>query len=198
MVPQSQCSPISKSLEGAHKMLENSFNQLVEEIRNQLKPDEQFTLTLDSEQSQFTRFNHAKVRQTGTVNDGGLQLVLMHNQRSSYREFPFTGDTESDRQTANDAIAALREEVSQLPENPYLVLPRWKQYQSRSSYRAITRSRCGRFNVAPWGFRSRFYGHLCSRIGDSCVCRFSRSKALVCNRFVFARLFTFYNRWNKQ
>ncbi|MER3434281.1 MAG: Zn-dependent protease [Leptolyngbya sp. ERB_1_1] len=103
--------------------LENSFNQLVEEIRHQLKPDEQFTLTLDSEQSQFTRFNHAKVRQTGTVNDGNLQLVLMHNQRSSYREFPFTGDLETDRQTAIDAIGALREEVSQLPENPYLVLP---------------------------------------------------------------------------
>ncbi|MBD2079791.1 TldD/PmbA family protein [Leptolyngbya sp. FACHB-17] len=104
-------------------MLENSFNQLVEEIRNQLKPDEQFTLTLDSEQSQFTRFNHAKVRQTGSVNDGNLQLVLMHNQRSSYREFPFTGDFENDRRTAIQAIASLREEVAQLPENPYLVLP---------------------------------------------------------------------------
>lgn len=103
--------------------LENSFNQLVDEIRNQLKPDEQFTLTLNCEQSQFTRFNHAKVRQTGTVNDGSLQLVLMQNQRSSFREFPFTGDLEFDRQTANDAIALLREEVLQLPENPYLVLP---------------------------------------------------------------------------
>lgn len=104
-------------------MLENSFDQLIEDIRNQIKPDEQFTLTLDSEQSQFTRFNHAKVRQTGTVNDGNLQLVLMHNQRSTYREFPFTGDFDNDRRTAADAIVSLREEVSQLPENPYLVLP---------------------------------------------------------------------------
>lgn len=103
--------------------LEQSFNQLVDEIRNQLKPDEQFTLTLDSEQSQFTRFNHAKVRQTGTVSDGNLQLVLMHNQRSSYREFPFTGDFESDRQTAKSAIETLREEVAQLPKNPFLVVP---------------------------------------------------------------------------
>lgn len=103
--------------------LENSFNQLVDEIRTQLKPDEQFTIRLNCEQSQFTRFNHAKVRQTGTVNDGSLQLVLMQNQRSSYREFPFTGSLEFDRQTAQDAIALLREEVPQLPENPYLVLP---------------------------------------------------------------------------
>ena len=103
--------------------LEESFNQLIKEIRSQLKPDEQFTLTLESEQSQFTRFNQAKVRQTGTVNDGNLQLVLMHNQRSSYQEFPFTGDLERDRQAAKTAIASLREEVFQLPENPYLVLP---------------------------------------------------------------------------
>lgn len=104
-------------------MLEASFNQLVDEIRSQLQPDEQFTLTLNCEQSQFIRFNHAKVRQTGTVNDGSLQLVLMHNHRSSYREFPFTGNLECDRQTAEAAIALLREEVPQLPENPYLVLP---------------------------------------------------------------------------
>jgi predicted Zn-dependent protease len=104
-------------------VLENSFNQLVDEVRKQVKSDEQFTLTLNCEQSQFTRFNHAKVRQTGTVNDGSIQLVLMKNQRSSFRSFPFTGDLEFDRQTANDAIALLREEVPQLPENPYLVLP---------------------------------------------------------------------------
>lgn len=114
-------------------MLETSFHQLVDEIRAQLKPDEHFTLTLNCEQSQFTRFNHAKVRQTGTVNDGSLQLVLMQNQRSSYREVPFTGNLECDRQTATDAIALLRDEVSQLPENPYLVLPSGS-HASRETY----------------------------------------------------------------
>lgn len=102
---------------------EASFNQLVELLRLQLKPDEHFTLTLTSEQSQFTRFNHAKVRQTGTVNDGSVQLTWMHNQRSSYRVFPFTGDSELDKQQALAAIASLREEVPQLPEYPYLVFP---------------------------------------------------------------------------
>lgn len=103
--------------------LETSFNSLVEQLRTQLNPDEQFTLTLTSEQSQFTRFNHAKVRQTGTVSDGTLRLKLMHAQRSSYQEFPFTGDVEIDQQQAQHALEALRQEVPQLPENPYLVLP---------------------------------------------------------------------------
>ncbi|MBW4542290.1 MAG: TldD/PmbA family protein [Myxacorys chilensis ATA2-1-KO14] len=103
--------------------LETSFNSLVEQLRAELSPDEQFTLTLTSEQSQFTRFNHAKVRQTGTVSDGTLRLQLMQDQRSSYQEFPFTGDVEIDQRQAQHALDALRQEVPQLPKNPYLVLP---------------------------------------------------------------------------
>ncbi|PSB17616.1 TldD/PmbA family protein [Phormidesmis priestleyi ULC007] len=103
--------------------LESSFDQLVETIADQLKPDEHFTLSLNSEQSQFTRFNHAKVRQTGSVNDGSLSLTLMRDQRSSDHQFPFTGDLEIDRPRAKTALEALRKDVSQLPVNPYLVLP---------------------------------------------------------------------------
>ncbi len=103
--------------------LENSFDQLVSAIADQLKPDEHFTLSLNSEQSQFTRFNHAKVRQTGSVNDGSLSLTLMRDQRSSDHQFPFTGNLEVDRPRAKAALEALRKEVSQLPVNPYLVLP---------------------------------------------------------------------------
>ncbi len=103
--------------------LESSFDQLVEAIRNALKPDEHFTLSLTSEQSQFTRFNHAKVRQTGSVNDSMLFLTLMRDQHNSSHSFPFTGDVEVDQLRAKAALDALREEVSQIPINPYLVLP---------------------------------------------------------------------------
>ncbi len=111
----------------AGSFLERSFDQLVDAIANELKPDEQFTLSLNSEQSQFTRFNHAKVRQTGSVNDGTLSLTLMQEQRSSDHQFPFTGDLEVDRPRATIALEALRREVSQLPANPYLVLPSGKE-----------------------------------------------------------------------
>ncbi|NDJ17962.1 TldD/PmbA family protein [Myxacorys almedinensis] len=103
--------------------LEQSFNTVVEQLRSGLNPGEHFTLTLTSEQSQFTRFNHARVRQTGTVCDGILRLKLMHDQRSSYQDFPFTGEVDIDRQEAQQVLYALRQEVAQLPENPYLILP---------------------------------------------------------------------------
>jgi predicted Zn-dependent protease len=103
--------------------LEASFDRVLAGLTQNLHADEQFTLRLQGEVSQFTRFNHAKVRQTGIVQDGSLQLKLISQQRSSSVEFPFTGDSEIDLLQAQAALTSLRLEVPQLPIDPYLVLP---------------------------------------------------------------------------
>jgi predicted Zn-dependent protease len=103
--------------------LETSFDRVLAGLIQNLHADEQFTLRLQGEVSQFTRFNHAKVRQTGIVRDGSLQLKLIFEQRSSSIEFPFTGDPQIDLPQAQAALEALRLEVPQLPIDPYLVLP---------------------------------------------------------------------------
>jgi predicted Zn-dependent protease len=103
--------------------LETTFNQLQATLLEKKKPTEEFTLRLTSEQSQFTRFNHAQVRQTGLVADGSLELTLMENQRSSFRTFPFTGNWDIDWQNTYTALLELRQELTHLPLDPYLVLP---------------------------------------------------------------------------
>ncbi|MBD2386153.1 TldD/PmbA family protein [Cylindrospermum sp. FACHB-282] len=103
--------------------LEVSFNQLIETLLIKKAESEQFTVRLSSEKSQFTRFNHAKVRQTGCVADGWIKLTLMEDQRSAYQQFPFTGNWEIDWQVAYTALQELRAEISLLPVDPYLVLP---------------------------------------------------------------------------
>jgi predicted Zn-dependent protease len=103
--------------------LETSFDLVVAGLVHNLQAEEHFTLRLRGEVSQFTRFNHAKVRQTGIVRDGSLQLKLIHAQRSSSVEFPFTGDVDRDLAQAQAAMALLRLEVPQLPIDPYLVIP---------------------------------------------------------------------------
>ncbi len=103
--------------------LEASFDRLLTGLSQSLHHTEQFTLRLQGEVSQFTRFNHAKVRQTGIVRDGSLQLKLIYNRRSSSVDFPFTGDIEIDLPRARAALELLRVEVPQLPIDPYLVLP---------------------------------------------------------------------------
>ncbi|WP_445635717.1 TldD/PmbA family protein [Nostoc sp. DSM 114161] len=103
--------------------LEISFNQLIETLIIKKSEDEQFTVRLSSERSQFTRFNHAKVRQTGCVADGWIELTLMKDGRSSSRQFPFTGNWDRDWQLVYSALQELRDELILLPIDPYLVLP---------------------------------------------------------------------------
>ncbi|MCC5599347.1 TldD/PmbA family protein [Nostoc favosum] len=103
--------------------LEVSFNQLIETLLIKKAESEQFTVKLSSERSQFTRFNHAKVRQSGCVADGWIELTLMADQRSSVRQFPFTGNWDVDWQLAYTALQELRDELILLPIDPYLVLP---------------------------------------------------------------------------
>ncbi|BAY63268.1 hypothetical protein NIES22_33540 [Calothrix brevissima NIES-22] len=103
--------------------LETSFNQLIETLLIKKTATEEFTVKLNSERSQFSRFNHAKVRQTGYVADGWIELTLMEEQRTSMRQFPFTGNWQIDWQTAYTALQELREEIRFLPVDPYLVLP---------------------------------------------------------------------------
>lgn len=105
---------------------ETTFNQLVAALLAELRIGEDIKLQLIGEQSQFVRFNHARVRQTGCVTDGQLQLTLMHDQRSGFREIPFTGVWETDLPQAQQALKELRQDVSDLPEDPYLVLPQGK------------------------------------------------------------------------
>ncbi|MTJ08006.1 TldD/PmbA family protein [Anabaena sp. UHCC 0204] len=103
--------------------LEKTFNQLVEILLIKKAANEHFTVRVSSESSQFTRFNSAKVRQTGYVNDGSIQLTLMANQRTSSRQFPFTGNWEIDWELASTALQELRDELPLLPIDPYLVIP---------------------------------------------------------------------------
>jgi predicted Zn-dependent protease len=105
------------------EQLEQTFSRLAEALLADLKSDEQLKLTLQAEQSQFVRFNAAKVRQTGCITDGGISLTLMQNQRNAYRSLPCTGDWDTDWPLAKAALAELRQELPELPLDPYLVLP---------------------------------------------------------------------------
>ena len=130
MIKHQESEHIEHSLENS---LENSFYQLADRLTSSLNPDEYLTINLDSERSQFTRFNHAKVRQTGVVADGNITISLIFNQREAFAEFPFTGDRAVDEQIAINSLAYLRDEVAQIPENPYVVLPE-NQGSSREFY----------------------------------------------------------------
>jgi len=99
------------------------FYHLVDALLPQLQPQEHIRLNLVAETSQFTRFNRARVRQSGQVVDGTLTLTLMADQRTVSQTFPFTGEPEPDQAMALATLAELRQDLPDLPPDPHQVLP---------------------------------------------------------------------------
>ncbi|MEM7063026.1 MAG: metallopeptidase TldD-related protein [Cyanobacteria bacterium P01_B01_bin.77] len=102
---------------------EQVFGQLADEIASLLTTATHFTLTLSGEDSQFTRFNRARVRQTGQVSDGNLTMTLMQDDRTAAATVPFVGVFETDWPRLKTALAELQAMVPQLPVDPFVVLP---------------------------------------------------------------------------
>ena len=64
--------------------LESDFQQLCNILLDNLQTEEYLTIELNGEQTQFIRFNGAKVRQTGIVKDGSIKLTLIANKRTAF------------------------------------------------------------------------------------------------------------------
>lgn len=115
---------------------EQTFHRLSDALQAACQAQEHFTLSLVAEDSQFTRFNRARVRQSGQVVDGMIKLTWIAQQRTCYRDLPFTGSWDQDWARLQPALASLRQEIAQLPEDPFIVLPRPAQSRtSRAVYR---------------------------------------------------------------
>ena len=112
---------------------ETTFNQLMDALLPQLAESEAIKVSLVAEASQFTRFNRAKVRQTGNIEKGSLTMTLMGQGRSTTASIDFTGQKENDWPRLMATLTTLREELPQLPEDPYLVIPAGDA-QSREGY----------------------------------------------------------------
>lgn len=116
------------------EQLESEFYQLTDLLINHLDPEEHLWIALESEQSHFIRFNAARVRQAGTVDDGTIRLRLIYNQRRAAATFPLTGDFAVDSASGLESLNELRQEVAQLPIDPHIVLPE-NMGSSREIYR---------------------------------------------------------------
>jgi predicted Zn-dependent protease len=102
---------------------ESAFSALGDRLFNGLKADEHLSLELTGEQSQFTRLNNAKIRQTGLVTDGKAKLTLIQGNKTASASFPFTGEVDRDSEVGIGQLRELREELPQLPDDPYIILP---------------------------------------------------------------------------
>jgi len=103
--------------------MEQIFNKISDRLYSELKNDENLTLSLHGENSQFLRVNNAKVRQTGLVNNTDLAFDFIYNNRNCQGQITLSGVYDIDYKRATDELNRLRAEIVQLPEDPFVVLP---------------------------------------------------------------------------
>ena len=101
--------------------MQEYFSTLADAITTLLKGDEVYTCTFRGEDSDFVRFNQSAVRQAGTVTQRFLNLDLIRGQRHAAADVALSGDLEEDRVRLTQVVATLREQLSYLPEDPYLL-----------------------------------------------------------------------------
>lgn len=101
--------------------MQQYFNQLADTATKGLRPNEVFTAYVTGEDSDFCRFNGAKVRQAGSVKQGKLELRLIDGRRNAQGELSLSGIRATDEQGVGQMLALLREQLKQLPEDPYLL-----------------------------------------------------------------------------
>lgn len=98
------------------------FQDLVSWLRDALGEHEQFTLGYAAESSEFIRFNHAKVRQAGQVQQASVSLKLINDGRHADLGITLAGEPQVDRQRLAEGLQQLRETLPLLPADPYLLL----------------------------------------------------------------------------
>ena len=101
--------------------MQDYFATFADTLTQQLHADEIYLAWFAAENSDFTRFNHAKVRQIGSVTQLYLKLNLIQGQRHALGELALSGDLSEDMQRSQALLDTLRSRLPHLPDDPYLL-----------------------------------------------------------------------------
>jgi len=104
----------------ATSAMETYFNELAALLDGALRPGEVHTCTLDAEVSDFVRMNRGKIRQPGTVAQCYVRVRLITGRKHAEHCLTVSGDLARDREPLSQALAALRDTVADLPDDPHL------------------------------------------------------------------------------
>ncbi len=100
--------------------MEHHFRRLSDALLAEVAAGEVLLLRFSGEDSDFARLNHGRVRQAGHVRQQGLGLELVAAGRQAGAALELCGELERDLAEARAALAALRERLPHLPEDPHL------------------------------------------------------------------------------
>jgi len=97
------------------------FDDLVTWATGTLRADEVLLASLRGENSDFVRFNHAVVRQAGSVQQRSLTIDLISGRNHAEGTVTLTGHGATDQARVAVLLDDLRAQRAVLPEDPYLL-----------------------------------------------------------------------------
>lgn len=101
--------------------MEALFHQVADTLTSLTRGDEITTVWFSGERSDFVRFNHARVRQAGSVSQVYATVHLIDGRRHAELCLTLSGEAMSDRAALSAALDELRSVVAEQPEDPHLL-----------------------------------------------------------------------------
>ena len=101
--------------------MKQRFFDLADYAIGQLRGTETLLAGFCGEASDFVRFNHARVRQAGSVTQAFLRVTLIDQGRRLHTTLSVTFEQQSDHAAIRSAIQTMRAELPSLPADPLLL-----------------------------------------------------------------------------
>ena len=106
----------------AQATMESYFHDVVALLDGLIEAKEVYTATFSAETSDFVRMNRGKVRQPGSVAQRYLDIDLIRGARHATYLVALSGDVHADRTAIASAVAATRTALSDVADDPHLLL----------------------------------------------------------------------------
>lgn len=122
------------------KALQSSYLEIfAKKVFADLASDEQLTLNFSAEETLFSRLSKAKVRQVTNLQQAFIDFNFIKGNKVLNFNMPFMA-TEMDYSLATKKIAQAREWIAALPEDPYLVRPKYYGVTKEENLNALPKN----------------------------------------------------------
>jgi predicted Zn-dependent protease len=106
----------------AGNKMKNLFLDMVKVIQNNITGEEKFTAWFSAEELDYARFNHAKIRQGGSVLQQYLIIDLIKAKRHANITIGLTKNAAKDKEKIIFALKKLRDQIAKSKEDPFLMI----------------------------------------------------------------------------
>ncbi|MBZ0117499.1 MAG: hypothetical protein K8H88_10915 [Sandaracinaceae bacterium] len=113
--------------------MREAFEKLASECFSSLREKEVASLWLSAETSSFVRFNKARVRQPGDVEQRVLTLTLIRGARHASETRTLSGDPAEDARAVHTSLVGLRALLDVVPDDPHLLYDEAPQQSTQES-----------------------------------------------------------------